>query len=424
MVGLAVHHIQLAVTHGPVILAKLKQAGFKIFAQSSYSNVRQWAMQSGTARLLVTEMMNPENGQSHQNVDRKILNGQHLPILDPSIALPQSVCKNSISSHSVFNIAFEPSDIEKTLDVARGNGADILYDLRTIDEGGSGFLRYAVIKSGLGNMVHTLLDTSQYRGAFLPGFTNVIDDQLDHSKESHVTHFDHVTLACREGTINETMSWYERCLGMKRFSINRNDDEEQGMVVKETSSGLRLKALEYWRCSEQGLSLTESSQTDPDKPAFVFAEAISGPGPNQIKTFLKEHGCEGVQHVGLYTPNICSAVSCMKSAGLSFISPPVEYYRELAQQQEVRKLGESLQHLQELSILLDTEEDSDCRDIESDRIRYLMQVFGEPLFNNDTFFLELIQREGLGGFGAGNIKALWRAVARHMAQNKAMINSM
>lgn len=57
--------------------------------------------------------------------------------------------------------------------------------------------------------------------------------------------------------------------------------------------------------------------------------ALALAGPNQIKTFLKEHGCEGVQHVGLYTPNICSAVSCMKSAGLSFISPPVEYYREV-----------------------------------------------------------------------------------------------
>lgn len=70
-------------------------------------------------------------------------------------------------------------------------------------------------------------------------------------------------------------------LGLSIFFFSffrRNDDEEQGMVVKETSSGLRLKALEYWRCSEQGLSLTESSHTDPDKPAFVFAEAISGPG--------------------------------------------------------------------------------------------------------------------------------------------------
>lgn len=47
------------------------------------------------------------------------------------------------------------------------------------------------------------------------------------------------------------------------------------MVVKESSSGLRLKALEYWRCSEQGLLLNGDRST---KPAFVFAEAISGEG--------------------------------------------------------------------------------------------------------------------------------------------------
>lgn len=47
------------------------------------------------------------------------------------------------------------------------------------------------------------------------------------------------------------------------------------MVVKESSSGLRLKALEYWRCSEQGLLLNDDRSI---KPAFVFAEAISGGG--------------------------------------------------------------------------------------------------------------------------------------------------
>lgn len=49
--------------------------------------------------------------------------------------------------------------------------------------------------------------------------------------------------------------------------------------------------------------------------------------------------------------------------------------------------------------------------------KYLLQVFTRPLFDKDTFFLELIQRaNGAFGFGAGNIKALWNAV--HLTLSK------
>ena len=47
--------------------------------------------------------------------------------------------------------------------------------------------------------------------------------------------------------------------------------------------------------------------------------------------------------------------------------------------------------------------------------RYLMQVFTKPIFEQDTFFLEIIQRRGATGFGAGNIRALWRAVQSYMS---------
>jgi 4-hydroxyphenylpyruvate dioxygenase-like putative hemolysin len=43
-----------------------------------------------------------------------------------------------------------------------------------------------------------------------------------------------------------------------------------------------------------------------------------------------------------------------------------------------------------------------------------MQVFTKPLFDKNTFFLEIIQRFGATGFGSGNIKALWRALDEHL----------
>lgn len=47
-------------------------------------------------------------------------------------------------------------------------------------------------------------------------------------------------------------------------------------------------------------------------------------------------------------------------------------------------------------------------------LRYLLQVFTKPIFAEDTFFLELIERKGATGFGEGNIKALWRSVQAYM----------
>ena len=44
-------------------------------------------------------------------------------------------------------------------------------------------------------------------------------------------------------------------------------------------------------------------------------------------------------------------------------------------------------------------------------LRYLYQIFTKPVFDSNTFFFELIQRDNARGFGAGNISALWRAVA-------------
>ena len=42
---------------------------------------------------------------------------------------------------------------------------------------------------------------------------------------------------------------------------------------------------------------------------------------------------------------------------------------------------------------------------------YLLQIFSKPIFEEDTFFLEVIQRQGSRGFGSGNIKALAWSIA-------------
>ena len=57
---------------------------------------------------------------------------------------------------------------------------------------------------------------------------------------------------------------------------------------------------------------------------FVLAS-----GPNQVQTFLTEHGGPGIQHIGLHTSNITEAVAALKDNGVKFIDPPAAYYSEV-----------------------------------------------------------------------------------------------
>ena len=61
-------------------------------------------------------------------------------------------------------------------------------------------------------------------------------------------------------------------------------------------------------------------------------------GPNQVQTFLREHGGPGIQHIGLYTSNITEAVATLKDNGVRFIDPPATYYSEV--QEDYQKFSE------------------------------------------------------------------------------------
>lgn len=50
-------------------------------------------------------------------------------------------------------------------------------------------------------------------------------------------------------------------------------------------------------------------------------------------------------------------------------------------------------------------------------------MFTRPIFTEDTFFLELIERRGAMGFGEGNIRALWRSVQAYMEGDRQALVS-
>ena len=53
--------------------------------------------------------------------------------------------------------------------------------------------------------------------------------------------------------------------------------------------------------------------------------------------------------------------------------------------------------------------------VDRDRWGVLLQVFTRPVTGRPTGFLEIVQRKGARGFGAGNVRALFEAVERQQA---------
>ena len=70
-------------------------------------------------------------------------------------------------------------------------------------------------------------------------------------------------------------------------------------------------------------------------------------------------------------------------------------------EQQFEAAGLQFKECEKLGILIDTERGD--ADVDPS---FLLQIFTKPLFEEDTFFMEIIQRMGARGFGAGNIRAL------------------
>ena len=49
-----------------------------------------------------------------------------------------------------------------------------------------------------------------------------------------------------------------------------------------------------------------------------------------------------------------------------------------------------------------------------------MQIFTMPVFNEETFFLEIIHRKGSVGFGSGNVTALARSIEAYEKQQQQL----
>ncbi|MGH9066839.1 MAG: 4-hydroxyphenylpyruvate dioxygenase [Acidimicrobiales bacterium] len=275
-------------------------------------------------------------------------------------------------------LAFRVGDAAAAYRAGLARGATGSSPPRT-EEDDSGKLVRASL-AAYGDTEHTLVERSAYSGVFAPGFS---DDNLPESPPGPrvgLTAIDHVVANVELGRLDRWVEFYREVFGFDRL-VHFGDDQ----ISTEYSA---LMSTVVW---------------DGSRIKLPINEPAPGKGKSQIEEYLDYYGCPGVQHIALSTDDIVETVTALRRRGLRFLRVPASYYDDARE----RMAGIELpwEELAPLGILVDRDEEG-----------HLLQIFGEMIGDRPTVFIEIIQREGATGFGAGNFKALFEAIEREQAK--------
>ncbi|WP_274651220.1 4-hydroxyphenylpyruvate dioxygenase [Paenibacillus humicola] len=271
----------------------------------------------------------------------------------------------------VKDIAFRVKRVEQLYHTAIENGGIPLQPPQAIDDE-HGTIKVARIGT-YGNMVHTLVERTEYTGLFLPGFKEV--DESVASYDTGLFRFDHFAINVER--MDEWARYYANVFG---FHLLNSFDKDE--ISSETSS-----------------LMTKAMQNDTERVKFPIVEPAPGKRKSQVREFIEYNRGEGIGHIALETDDIIKSVENLEKNGLKFLYTPEAYYNLLPER--VGEIDEPVDRLQRLHILVDRDEEG-----------YLLQIFAHPMGDRPTLFFEIIQRKGSRGFGNGNIRALFEAIER------------
>ena len=243
-----------------------------------------------------------------------------------------------------------------------------------------------VVRSGIytyGETVHMFVERKNYNGLFMPGYRKWNSDY--NPEPTGLKYIDHMVGNVGWGEMNTWVKWYEDVMGFVNFLTF--DDKQ----ITTEYSALMSKVM----------------SNGNGRIKFPINEPAEGIKKSQIEEYLDFYEGPGVQHLAVATDDIVKTVADLKARGVEFLPPPPQAYyddipRRLGTHMDTMK--EDLSRLQELSILVDADEEG-----------YLLQIFTKPLQDRPTLFFEIIQRMGAKGFGAGNFKALFESIEREQA---------
>ncbi|KAI9228512.1 MAG: 4-hydroxyphenylpyruvate dioxygenase [Piptocephalis tieghemiana] len=282
----------------------------------------------------------------------------------------------------VKDVAFTVDNARAVWQRAMDGGAKSIRDPWVEEEEGKGRVVMATIAT-YGDTEHTFVERSGFTGDFLPNFTKprFVSPLLSTLPPVGLEVLDHCVGNQPDLKMVEACELYEQQLGFHRFwSV---DDSQ----IHTEYSALRSIVM---------ASPDESVKMPINEPA-------KGKKVSQIQEYVDYYGGPGVQHMALRTTDIVTAVEHMKQRGTEFLTVPASYYDNLRLRLKASPVNvtEDLDELQRLHILVDYDDNG-----------YLLQIFTKPVQDRPTFFIEIIQRKGHEGFGAGNFKALFESIER------------
>lgn len=302
----------------------------------------------------------------------------------------------------VTDIAFVVSDVEGVLERARANGAKVLHSLEQ-REFTQGHCKWGTI-SAWGSLKHTIVERTDPT-SLLPIIcaSGVIIESLSPTQQQGTatgelsldsgldsgffTGIDHIVLNVAKGDLERALCWYEDVLGFQR---------QQTFTIQTNYSGLRSQVMVHPNSGVQ----------------FPINEPASA--TSQIQEFLEVNRGPGIQHIALQTPQIVQAIARLRQLGLSFLPIPTSYYTQLQNRPHGLRLSTAeLKEIAAQQILIDWQDESPQA--------LLLQTFTQPIFQEPTFFFELIERhQDAQGFGEGNFRALFEAIEREQMKRGSL----
>jgi 4-hydroxyphenylpyruvate dioxygenase len=293
---------------------------------------------------------------------------------------PDSPIADSVREHGdgVHDLAFAVPDAAAAFDAAVAGGARPLVEpFAVVDDLGE--LRLARIAT-YGETGHTFVDRSAYGGAYRPGYRAERLPPAPAGRPVGLTRVDHVVGNVEKGSLERWVEFYRSVLGFERL---RHFDDSQ---ISTRYSALMSTVV--WDGAQIVLPLNEPAD---------------GLRKSQIEEYLETYRGPGVQHIALATDDIAATVASLRQRGLRFLEAPATYYEDV--RARLGHLDLPWEDLRRLGILVDEEPDG-----------WLLQIFTETVTDRPTVFVEIIQRGGARGFGAGNFKALFEAIEREQAR--------
>jgi len=288
-----------------------------------------------------------------------------------------------LSQHppGIADLAFRVTNIEAILHQAAQLQAKIWRPLEwMVDQAGP--YKTACIQ-GWGDLHHTLIERVPRDTALGAGAGTEAADWLG---------IDHVVLNVERGDLERALHWYEQLFGFQR---------RQNFAIQTARSALCSRVLYH---PSSGLQM----------PINEPASASS-----QIQEFLDWNRGPGIQHIALRVRQILPLIARLRQNGIAFLPVPNSYYSQLGQRPGLAMDASEQAAIAQQEVLVDWR--LDCPEA------LLLQAFTQPIFEQPTFFFELIERRTClssqqlaEGFGEGNFRALFEAIEREQIKRGSL----